>query len=786
MREWKLGQGEPLLLTLAADPRLCSPEVGNDQTWELELGGGDPSALALRTTFGLRARLMRIFPRFHHGDRIVSDPGDFASQPLLRRFTPNFLLVTFSPFTGINVSAEYWIPDSHTAAGRFTMTNENPGPTSLLFELCGQLVPMEGQPLAAISMQSANVLAGRSMNLSPVIFLTGGPEFGPGPYPSLVIDISLGAGESRTLSWVQASLPDPADSFDHARLTAARSWEAERTHLEMLHASQIVDIHTGDPDWDAAFAFTQKLGFSLIMGSNSHFPHHNLLSSREPDQGFSMADPAGEVSGLWNTPLVQDASFLTSNLPGPSKPVSDLFRTILEDHILATIGESIPGQPGKHGPWLAAPYLTSLAWKYALLTQDTEFMNEIFAKLDIFVHEWFSPMHDRDQDGFPEWDHPMQSGMGNHPVFSGWLEGSQGGDIRCAETPGLAAMLYEELLALAKIARVLDLPGRADELEMEAKSLGARIQEGWNSLSALYHNRDRDSHFSPEGKRIASLNGTGTFPVNCPVDQPVRVIVEVQVKGDHFKSPEVTILGDYFQEKRKETFERLDFQWHSLRGVTTTRGLFTKISSVRVSGLERRDSVMISVMDFSREDISLFLPLWAGIPSMDQAQAMITGVLFSEDRFGRPYGIPFAPSQEQSQEDVYIPWNAMIGEGLLRYGYRQEAALLTSRLMAAVNQNLKNHHGFYKSYHAGTGAGMGDRNALQGIAPLGLFMKTLGVEILSAKKVVLSGRNPFPWPVTVKYRGLTVIRRLGMTDVVFPDGQSVTHDDSSDVEITVE
>ena len=106
MREWNLGPGDPLVLTLAADFRLCTPDYINDQIWELEPGGGDPPALALRTTYGLRARLMRIFPRFHLGGQTISDPAAFAAPPSLRRFTPNFLLMACAPFPGIEVIAE--------------------------------------------------------------------------------------------------------------------------------------------------------------------------------------------------------------------------------------------------------------------------------------------------------------------------------------------------------------------------------------------------------------------------------------------------------------------------------------------------------------------------------------------------------------------------------------------------------------------------------------------------------------------------------------------------------
>jgi hypothetical protein len=38
----------------------------------------------------------------------------------------------------------------------------------------------------------------------------------------------------------------------------------------------------------------------------------------------------------------------------------------------------------------------------------------------------------------------------------------------------------------------------------------------------------------------------------------------------------------------------------------------------------------------------------------------------------------------------------------------------------------------------------------------------------------LEGTNPFPWDVTIQYRGLKVIRGQQKTEVVFANGKSVT------------
>ena len=105
MRDWFLRAGDPMNLTLAADMRLSTPDYVNDHIWELELGSGEPPALSLRTTYGLRARSIRIFPRFTEDNNTVVAIPDFATPPILRKCYPNFLELTFSPLKGLEVNS---------------------------------------------------------------------------------------------------------------------------------------------------------------------------------------------------------------------------------------------------------------------------------------------------------------------------------------------------------------------------------------------------------------------------------------------------------------------------------------------------------------------------------------------------------------------------------------------------------------------------------------------------------------------------------------------------------
>jgi hypothetical protein len=172
MRDWSLGPGDPLFLSLAADSRLSTPVYTDDHIWELELGGGEPPALTLRTTYGMRARSMRLFLRFTENETTTQDPVEFPVPPRLRRFYPNFMQVDFQPLENLPVSAEYWVPESQSVAGRITLRNDSTTLRQVRLEVCGVLSPLDGQSVTAIQQQLVNILAGQTGGLS-VVFARG-------------------------------------------------------------------------------------------------------------------------------------------------------------------------------------------------------------------------------------------------------------------------------------------------------------------------------------------------------------------------------------------------------------------------------------------------------------------------------------------------------------------------------------------------------------------------------------------------------------------------------------
>jgi hypothetical protein len=793
MRAWSLRAGDPLALILAADARLGATDYVNDQIWELGLEAGEPSALSLHTTYGLRARAMRLFLRFIEGGRAFTNPETFAAPPRVTRLYPNFVSLEFSPLPGVEVGADYWVPSSQVICGRIVISNRAVIPQPLKLELCGQLVPINGQSLAPLQMQSVTVLEGRTENLAPVLFMTGGPQPGTGPYPSLLIGLDLGPGAGRTLTWVLASLGDHKSSFDLARRTAARPWEAERARIEVLNESQTVEILTGDPDWDAALALSQKAAFGLLFPASTKLSHPSFVLSRQPDQGYSRRGDGTDHSHLWSGQPPLEMLYFSSLLPGAPDFARGLLLNMLSTQAADGEIDCKPGLAGQRGKFLAAPLLASLAWRTYESTLDREFLAQVYPQLLAFFRAWFAPVHDRDGNSLPEWTHVLQTGFEENPLFDPWHPWAQGAEIGAVQSPTLAAMLYREARTLLRIAGELavDVPSAESDqafLKSRASLLRAGIEACWDPERSFYCYADRDTHLSLRGQVLSRRQVASRFSIQKQLSEPARLIIRIRNEEGTTPRPELSIHGLMDGQEQAEHLTRDDFAWSGGGAVATSRKVYTALGDFEVAGATRKAQITVQTLDLTFEDHTLFLPLWAGIPHPVEAELLSARRLFQAAYFGRPFGVPALPTVPDPEAEplamsVHLPWNQLIAEGLLAYGFRQQAAALLAHIMNAVIETLKRDRAFRLRYHAESGAGLGERNALAGLAPVGLFLQTLGVEILSARHVRLSGSNPFIWPVTVKYRGLSVTRGFNETEIIFPGGQSVSCNDPTDADV---
>ena len=760
MRDWSLscstatGPGDPLSLTLAADMRLCKPDPLNDHIWELEIGAGEPASLAVRTTYGLRARAMRLFYRFGEAGQTVTNPVDFTRAPRVHRFHPNFFSLDFVPIEGLEITAEYWVPELHALAGRLTLSNRTASGRKIDFDLCGALTPLDGKSLTFSQLHMVNVLAGRTAGLEPVLFMTGAPKPGSGPHPSLAIRLDFEPGQTKSLVWCLGAEASTEASFQLARHIAGRPWDAERARIELVDAGDTLEIHTGDADWDAALAFSQKQALGSFLGASANLPQASLVGSRQPDGGYSRSGTGTDMAAGWNGQSPFETYYAASLLP----MAHELRRGLVENFLSVQEEDGSiddkPGLAGQRAKFLAAPLLGSLAWDYYQDTQDEAFLEEAFPKLLRFFQAWFLPDHDRDRDGIPEWEHVLQTGFEDHPIFDSWHPWSQGLRIGALFNPELEALLYREAAALIRMAEKLERVPEIGMLHERAAVLRSSVEAGWNASTSLYCYRDRLTEQPSESKLILRHKGSGEMrPRKAEFEQPVRLFIEIQTEQPGTRRPTIEIGGlgnaknvepaeGKAEARQSERIEEDQFQWRAGGLTAISEKVYCKVRHIVVSGLEETDQLVVRTVDATAQDITLFTPLWAHIPDEERAENLLHGALLDAERFNRPFGIRALaaspdPEAETVSTSVHLLWNQLIGEGLLGYGYRVEAARLTEKLMQAVIQCLKQGHAFYERYNAETGSGIGERGALRGLAPVGLFLQVLGVNIVSPGRVRL-------------------------------------------------
>ena len=780
MREWNLHAGDPLSLTLVSDARLGATDYFDDQIWELSLGTGDPPALSLNTTYGLRARSARLFPRFSEGELQRSDPAEFSKAPEISSLFPNWISLTFSPLPDIDVLAEYWVPHSHAIAGRMTVTNRGRNEHKLRVEMIGQLTPVDGQRMAAYEMSTATLLAGYSAGLAPVLFMTGGAMAGAGPYPSLALPMLLEPDGQRQIVWVQAALADRELSFAMARELATQNWDAIRSRIEMLNAGQ-VEIFTGDPGWDAVFMLSQKQAASLLVGPTPELPHVSFVLTRQPDQGFSMRADGSDYSHLWNGQSLMEAAYLADTLLASAPEiVKDLVRNYLAVQAEDGSIDWKPGLGGQRSRLLAPPLLASLVWRIYQHTEDSAFLEETLTALRRFWQSWLTPSHDRDGDGIPEWDHILQAGLDYHPVYSAWQVFSLGVDIASVESPSLSAMLYEECQSLMRIAEQTGREAETAGLADLAQKIKESMQAAWEADEANYFEVDRDTHQSNLGELILDVKGSGSFLIRHSYPKPVRLSIQVRTDETIRRRPLLFLHGKNMSGNRRvERINDEQFRWIPGLGQLSGKYVYSYLERLEVRHLEPEDQITIRSVHNHTTSVTSLAPLWAGIPDAERAGKLVEQTITNPSLFWRSFGLPTCPNPDEQVDQnacwgVNLPWNWLIARGLVRYGYREQAAQLLTRLISAILKSLAQEHTFRRAYHADTGAGSGEYTALSGIAPVGLFLETLGVRLISPQRVALAGNNPFPWPVTVKYRGLTILRQKDKTIVIFPDNQTVT------------
>ena len=743
-----LNKDDPLSLTLAADQRFSQPDFTNDQIWELRLQGGEPPAIVLQTTYGLRARWMRIFPRFVRKNKTYSDPSQFHSPPQIQHIYPNLIHLTCAPYHGLEVQIEYFAVSSQTVACRTKLKNTTILKDTISLEWAALLSPIEeGSGMLPVSTVPCRLI-GRTADLVPVLIVEGCTSFGQGSYPTMTLDLELYPGSVHTCTWASAALEQEASSLEAAQDALRIPWEKQSARIELQNSSQQIEIHTGREDWDSALALAQTVASSLILPGENILPNPTFVLSRLPDQGFSFRGDGSDYSYLWKGQTVLDTYYLASLLlPGRF----DLVKGFIENFI-STQNEDgridwRPNLAGQQSRYLAQPVLATLAWQASSYHADPAgWLTGLYPNLLRFFRAWFDPGMDNDQDGFPEWEHAQQTGLEDLPIYNLWHPNTRAIDIRMLEAPALAAFLFREGHSLKHIAQSIGQHEDQAWLDETLTRLKQALEKCWHAKSGLYRYRDTQSHAIQEGGILKNWLGSGKFSFRRTFKIPQRLLITLVPFESNTRAITVKLKGTNGEEEILEEFIPKRWTWVAQQAHSSSQNLFRTLSGIEISGADPNDVISLARVSHMQEDVSLFLPIWAEMLPPEKVKKLVDGWLLTS--FHRPYGLPASivqqyPANPASLNGVSPLWVHLIGQGLLAYGYQAEVMELVSRTMDAVCGSLNRFTSFREYYDADTGQAIGDRNHLRGLAPLGLFLKLIGIEKLTPREILIKTLTPF-------------------------------------------
>jgi putative isomerase len=155
-----------------------------------------------------------------------------------------------------------------------------------------------------------------------------------------------------------------------------------------------------------------------------------------------------------------------------------------------------------------------------------------------------------------------------------------------------------------------------------------------------------------------------------------------------------------------------------------------------------------NVSSFGRHNVTnrasvMGWPMWAGMATSDQA-ARIKSELWKDDMLS-PWGVRSVSNRDPRYTNAnvikpYSNWagpiwvnaNVVLSYGLMRYGYKDDAALLAERVVGVLQDDLDSTGTWHEAYSSDTGLGTS--------APQFLSWNTLGC---AWQEQLIAGKDPF-------------------------------------------
>ncbi len=770
MRRWQLDNKKPLALQLAADARLSQTNYVDDQIWQLALGSGDDAAMALQTRYGGRVGLASLVPMWQHDDRTIYQAVAYHSTPVVTAFAPGYVQLEAELLPDVHITAKYWVAESHAVTGQFTVVNQTSAALSLRFDLYGHVVirSLERQISILTLQDETNALyLGKFANIDPVVLVEGGKAelTAEGLNAKVGTVLNIAAGGTESIRWAHAALPEMLNSLRLARYWLDVDWQQIEAQVAPA-AEAIPQIETGNADWDATIAFAYQHALQAFLRPTDHLPDASFVAAREPINGYSAAGDGSDYIREWSGQAPTTAYLLTRAI---ACVAPNLAEGVVRNYIATQQDDGYidwaPGLGGGRKSMLAMPLLARIAWDVYEDTRNKAFLQDVLASLMTFYERWFREDVDADGDGVPEWQSITQTG------YAGWQLFVGGVDITLTEAPDMLTYLLSEGMALQMMAHELADDAAGTKLQTRTTEIRAALDDLWQDECFVY--RDRDTHATPAGTSVLeNAKGDEEHLPAVALPQASRLIVTVTGGTAHKPRMSVTVHGlDAEGAAQEEMLQAEHFTWTYGRGTATTRTVFSQVDRILPTGLSRVYRVSARSVDLNDTDMNTVLPIWNGVLTVEQSEAIVPKLM---DTLLAPNGLAlYAKSDEPGADPsgVWVFWNALVVEGLLRDCYYAQALDIIKGLLRVQTATLREKGKFTPFYHEEDMLGMGDRMDIGGMVPVHLLFKAFGLHIRQDGSVYVDEMFIWEGPIRVRQHGIDIQRDASQTTVTFPHGE---------------
>ncbi len=749
MKPISIKQFPYLKIPLAADARTINGMPHDDQVWQLSFGSGETGTLELSTTYGLRARYMRIFPIFSEEGITIEQMRDYHSPVRIEKNYPNYIQLSFQPFEGIEAVFEYWVQDFDLISCRITVTNHTQEERAIGMDWVCVLAPDAGTPMKPEHKNIVNILQGTTKGLAPVMFITGGPDFTISPKPALTSDIFLATKESKTLTWAVSAKESPEDSFETARRAVAKNWDAEMALLEMTN-SDVYQIESFLPEWDFVFNLSQRMSIFLAGFNQQEVRFQRTVDQNPLDDSLTQNPIFPLVIWYW----------LKCAPPAMLATGKQILLNWFESADLAFVAKDI------------YPFICSLSYEIYQRDGDKSFLGKIYPALQQYYQIWMTS----DQIKSPTWRSVRQTGIERHPLFSTLFSWSQGVDARKVNAPDLTALLLIEAESMDQLALIMEDIETSSEAKKNAMQLRNILEDLWNSRSVIHFYSDVETRYSQKIGLIGRIKGNAQKTIEKSFDTPMRLLLRVDAQGVLPLQLKIHIEGkDAAQKNLHIDLTYSDFSWYLSHGTLTLNHLLTEVNLIHIEGAGKNDQTSLQHVYHRVPMISSLLPMWANSISLKMKNQIVKHNFAKAQRFNENFGMPeFIPTPSLANKiehvSVSLPHSVLVIEALLKMGEIKLAAEHLTKIVTAQGLCLRNQGALFERYDVHTAQGFDSPYTWNSLFPIGLFLKVAGIEILSPTKVILHYNNPLPAKFKVSYRGLEIMHGLKETTITFPNG----------------